>query len=239
MKRSIFIFGILLIFTASASGGIFDDVKQMFLPTRESSLDNETVVKGLKEALHISTEKAVGWLSRPDGFLKNEAVKILVPEKIRGITNTMRKFGMGGMVDEFEASMNHAAEKAVTGAIPIFKKTIKELTFDDAMKILKGGDTAATDYFREKTYDELFASFRPVVSESMNQVGVTNQYKSLLEKGKGLSPFLDTKEFDLDDYVTEESLDGLFRMMAKEEKAIRTNPAERVTDLLKKVFGSN
>ncbi len=240
MRRLIFIalIGLSVFYAVGVQAGLFDSIINKIMPSKSTGLDNEKVVAGLKEALNISTEKAVDYLSRPDGFLKNQAVKIMIPEKIRGIADTLRRFGMGGVVDSFEESMNHAAEKAVVKAVPIFKQAIKDMSFEDAMRILKGPDTAATEYFKAKTWDRLFETFRPIVSDSMNQVGVTRQYKALTEKAKMVSAFTKTENLDLDRYVTNESLKGLFYMIGEEEKKIRKDPAARVTTLLKEVFGS-
>ena len=132
--------------------------------------------------------------------------------------------------------MNRAAEKAALAAAPHFSDAIKGMIFDDAKGILSGGDTAATDYFRSKTSDGLYDEFKPIVSSSMNDVGVTKSYKTMMGKYTSL-PFMKEESLDLDHYVTEKSLDGLFLMIAQEEEKIRTDPAARVTDLLKKVFG--
>ena len=133
--------------------------------------------------------------------------------------------------------MNQAAERAAPEAKSYFVGAIKEMTFEDARNILKGGDTAATDYFREKMHDKLYGSFKPNISASMNEVGVTRLYKKMMEEYTRI-PFMEAESLDLDHYVTEKSLEGLFYMVGQEEKKIRTDPAARVTDLLKEVFGS-
>ncbi len=202
----------------------------------QSSSDDGTTAAGLKEALAVGTENAVRSLSKPDGYFGNELVKILMPEKLREVGDVLRKVGYERQVDEFVLSMNRAAEKAAPQAASIFGDAIREMTFDDARKILSGGDTAATDFFREKTHDRLYAAFKPVISSSMDKVGTTKSYKDLIGKYESL-PFMGSQSFDLDHYVTNKALDGLFLVVGQEEKKIRTDPAARVTDLLKSVFG--
>jgi hypothetical protein len=132
--------------------------------------------------------------------------------------------------------MNRAAERAAPGAKKIFWDAIGEMTFDDARKILAGSNTAATEYFKTKTTDKLTVAFKPIVNQATNEVGVTRQYKDLAGKFQTL-PFMKSESFDLDQYVVTKGLDGLFYMVGEEEKKIRTNPAARVTDLLREVFG--
>jgi hypothetical protein len=159
-----------------------------------------------------------------------------MPEKIQKVADVLRKVGYQKEVDDFILSMNRAAEKAAPMATSYFVGAIKEMSFDDARKILNGGDTAATEFFKRKTSDKIAASFKPVVSSSMNEVGVTKKYKDMMGKYESL-PFVDKESIDLDSYVTNKAMDGLFYMVGQEEKKIRTDPAARVTDLLKTVFG--
>ncbi len=202
----------------------------------QSSSDQGTTAAGLKEALAVGTENAVKSLSKPDGYFGNELVKILMPEKLRTVADVMKRVGYQQQVDEFVLSMNRAAEKAAPAAASIFGDAIREMTFDDARKILAGGDTSATDFFREKTHDRLYAKFKPIISSSMDKVGTTRSYKEMMGKYESL-PFMSSQSFDLDHYVTNKALDGLFLVVGQEEKNIRTNPAARTTDLLKSVFG--
>ncbi|NNG46682.1 MAG: DUF4197 domain-containing protein, partial [Deltaproteobacteria bacterium] len=161
----------------------------------------------------------------------------LMPDKIRKVADVLGKVGYQEQVDEFVLSMNRAAEKAAPQAKSIFVGSIKEMTIEDAKKILDGGDTAATDFFKGKTSDRLYEAFKLIISSSMNDVGATRQYKEMMEKYTAL-PFTSAESVDLDHHVTNKSLDGLFYMVGQEEKKIRTDPAARVTDLLKTVFGS-
>lgn len=171
-----------------------------------------------------------------DSYFGNKEIKILMPEKMQKVADVLRKVGYEREVDEFVLSMNRAAEKAAPKATSIFIDAIKQITFEDARKILQGGDIAATDYFKAKTSNELYKVFKPIISSSMNEVGTTKAYKDMMSKYESL-PFITKESYDLDHYVTNKGLDGLFYMIGKEEKKIRTDPAARVTDLLKKVFG--
>ena len=159
-----------------------------------------------------------------------------MPESIRKVADILGKFGYQKQVDDFVLSMNRAAEKAAPQARSFFVDAIREMTFEDAKKILGGGDTAATEYFKQKTYDKLYAAFKPEISSSMNEVGATRSYKEMMGKYESI-PFMDKQSLDLDHYVTDKALDGLFYMVGQEEKKIRTDPAARATDLLKTVFG--
>lgn len=194
------------------------------------------VVAGLKEALSIGTGNAVVDVSKTGGYFKNQAIKILLPQEIQNTGQMLRQFGFGGVVDDFEQSMNSAAEQAAPKAKAIFINAITQMTFDDARRILNGPDTAATDYLRTKTSASISRQFRPIVTDSMNRVGVTRYYKQMVTPLKML-PIDSPVPVDLDGYVTEKALDGLFAMVAEEEKKIRLDPAARVTDLLKDVFG--
>jgi hypothetical protein len=163
-------------------------------------------------------------------------IKILVPEQIQKAAAVLKKVGFQKQVDDFELSMNRAAEKAAPQAASYFIDAVKEMTFEDAKKILQGGETAATEFFKSKTHDKIYSAFKPVVSSSMNEVGVTKSYKSMMARYETL-PFVTKESVDLDHYVTNKALDGLYYMVGEEEKKIRTDPAARVTDLLKTVFG--
>jgi len=160
-----------------------------------------------------------------------------MPEKLKTFEKGLRAVGYGPQIDEFVLSMNRAAEKAAPFAKQIFWDAIGAMSFDDVRKILSGNDTAATDYFKAKTTNPLTNVFKPIVSNSMNEVGVTRQYKELVGRYESI-PFVKKESFDLDQYVVSKALGGLFYMVGEEEKKIRKNPAARTTDLLKDVFGS-
>jgi hypothetical protein len=165
-------------------------------------------------------------------------IKIPLPENVQKVEKLLRGAGYGSKVDAFELSMNRAAEQAAPQAKSIFWDAIKKMNFTDAKKILNGGDNQATLYFKDHTYDRLGEIFKPIVKESMGAVGVTSSFQDLNAKVEKI-PFTDPLKFDLDQYVTDGALNGLFKMLAAEEKRIRQDPASRVTDLLKKVFDNN
>ncbi len=203
---------------------------------QSSELSDAKIGAGLKEALKIGTGNAVNLTGRLDGYFMNQAIKILMPEKLQTMEKGLRAVGFGPKVDEFVLSMNRAAERAAPGAKQIFWDAIGEMTFDDARKILQGSNTAATEYFKAKTTDKLSAAFKPTVGQAMNDVGVTRQYKELVGKVQSI-PFVKSETLDIDQYVVTKALDGLFYMVGQEEVKIRTNPTARVTELLKEVFG--
>jgi hypothetical protein len=205
--------------------------------TGGGGLSDAKIGSGLQEALKVGTENAVVQTGAVDGFLSNKAIKILMPKPLQKIEQPLRLVGYGPQIDEFVVGMNRAAEKAVPFAKEIFWDAIGQMSFDDAKKILNGGDTAATDYFKSKTSKKLHSAFRPSVENVMNEVGVNRQYNDLIGRYKSV-PFAQSISFDVNQYVTEKATDGLFFVVAQEEKKIRTNPAARVTDLLKEVFGS-
>ncbi len=224
---------------ASGSAGLLDDivgtVGGLKTPGAGGLTDKE-VVSGLKEALSVGTANAVAATSKVDGYFANAAIKILVPEKARKVAAVLERMGFQDEVDEFVLSMNRAAEKAAPQARARFVAAIGEMTFDDARKILGGGDTAATAYFEGKTRQVLYDDFRPVVSKSMDEVGVTRAYKRMMGRYASL-PFARAESLDLDRHVTEKALDGLYYVLGQEERKIRTDPAARVTELLRTVFG--
>jgi hypothetical protein len=207
------------------------------LRTSESVSESE-IVAGLKEALELGTAQAVDLVSKQGGYYDNPEIKIPLPESVRKVENLLRSAGLGSKVDAFEISMNNAAEHAAPQAKSIFWEAIKNMEFADAQKILGGPDDAATLYFKDQTYGRLQEIFKPLVRNSMSAVGVTRSYQELNAKMQRV-PFAGSLNFDLDQYVTDGALNGLFKMLADEEKKIRTQPAARVTDLLKKVFGKN
>jgi len=200
-------------------------------------LSDAKIGSGLQEALKVGTGNAVTQTGTVDGFLLNKAIKILMPKTLQNMEKPLRMVGYGPQIDEFVVGMNRAAEKAVPFAKEIFWDAIGQMTFDDARKILNGRDTAATDYFKAKTSKKLHTAFRPPVENVMNQVGVTRQYNDLMGRYQNV-PFAKSITFDIHQYVTEKATDGIFYVVAQEEKKIRTNPAARATDLLKEVFGS-
>ena len=202
----------------------------------DSSITNDEMVQGLKEALEIGTQNAVAAVSKVDGYYRNPDIEIPLPEEIEKAGKYLRLAGYGSKVDDFEQSMNRAAEQAAPEAKQMFLGAVKEMKIEDAQKILDGTDNAATSYFKDKTYARLQKIFKPIVKDTMGQVGVTRQFQDINNKLSSI-PLADKASVDIDQYVTDKSLDGLFFMLAGEEKKIRQDPAARVTDILKKVFG--
>jgi len=198
-------------------------------------LTDTTIANGLKEALSKGTDKAVRYLSKNGGYSKNLLYKITAPEELKSFTKTLRNIGLGSKVDYFEGKMNEAAEQACIKAGPIFLDAISDMTLEDVRKILMGSKTAATDYFREKTSNKLKADYFPIVRAKMEEIGVIKDYNTLLARYNGI-PFTPKVNFQVEDYVTDKALKGLFSMLAETEKDIRENPAERTTALLKRVF---
>ncbi|OPY88764.1 MAG: hypothetical protein A4E72_01289 [Syntrophus sp. PtaU1.Bin208] len=234
---SLFLGACLLVPTAYGAG-MGDLLKNLpGTSSTGSSQDSGTLSSGLKEALSVGTKNAVNFLSKKDGYFGNDAVKILLPENIRKVGTLLSSLGYQKEVDAFVLSMNRAAEKAVPEAADIFAGAISSMTFEDARKILNGGNTAATQYFKKKTSSKLSDSFKPIISQSMNEVGVTKAYKDMMGRYTAAVPLGMTESLDLDTYVTNKALDGLFYKLGQEEAKIRNNPAARTTELLKTVFG--
>lgn len=241
MRRWLGVLALIVVLSADgAAQSPLDQIRNGINAARSAKantgLSNDKITAGLKEALTVSTKNAVASTGKPDGFLKNEAIKILVPERLRTIGNTMRMLGMGAQVDALEVGMNRAAEQATPGAKQIFIDAITQMSFDDARHILSGGDTAATDYFRQKSSDQLMEAFTPIVHQAMENVGVVRQYNQLMQSPMA-ARFARAENFDLDDYVVSKTVDGLFYVMAEEEKRIRKDPMAQTTALLKEVFG--
>jgi hypothetical protein len=234
--RFIVVSMMVLLTALPASAQLDQFMKGLGLGTKEGGLSDGKIASGLKEALKIGAENTVNLTGQPDGYFKNEAIKILMPEQLQKLEKGLRLIGYGPQVDELILSMNRAAEQASPAAKKIFWDAIGEMTFEDAQKILSGHNTAATDYFKGKTTDRLTAAFKPIVEKSMDEVGVTRQYRELVGKAQTI-PLLKSESYDIDQYVVTKSLGGLFHMLGEEEQKIRTNPTARITDLLKEVFG--
>lgn len=239
------IFAFFLVLTlvplSMAQAGFFDELTKGLgvSDTPVNRPDNTTIVRGLKEALATGTTRAVQSVSKPDGYFANDLIKIPIPERISAVTNLLGRFGFQPQVDQFVLSMNRAAEKAAPKATEYFVSALKEMSFEDASKILQGKNTAATEYFKEKTGSKIYTAFRPVVTSSMQDAGVTASYSQMIGKLNAI-PFggAAVGALDLENYVTTKAVDGLFLMLGEEEKKIRTDPAARGTELLRKVFGS-
>jgi len=200
------------------------------------ALSDNDITGGLKEALIKGANSAVSNLGSVDGFLENANVKIPMPKHLSMIESGLRSVGQEKVADAFVESMNRAAEKAVPEAASVFTDAIKNMSIDDAKGILNGGDRAATDYLQKTSGDKLRERFRPMVDNAIGQAGVTKNYQDLVGKADFLSGFVDTEKLSLGNYVTDKAMDGVFFMVAEEERKIRENPAARTTELLKKVF---
>jgi len=237
MKKSLVTLAFMLLAANPASAQFDKFLKGLGNLPSVGGLSDAKIGSGLQEALKVGTGNAVTQTSAVDGFLLNKAIKILMPKTLQNIEKPLRLVGYGPQIDEFVVGMNRAAEKSVPFAKEIFWNPSGEMTFDDAQKILNGSDTAATDYFKSKSTKNLQAAFLPSVTDVMNQVGVNRQYNDLIGKYKNV-PFSKNIVFDVNQYVTEKTTDGIFFVVGQEEKKIRTNPAARVSDLLKEVFGS-
>lgn len=217
--------------------GLLNKAKDAVTGTKGSSLGNDDIVAGLKEALIVGSEKGSSLLSKADGFFANAALKISLPPEAQKIETTLRKAGMGRQVDDAIRSMNRAAEDACKSAAPIFSNAIRQMSFQDAVGLLKGGDTAATGYLRVKTSSELTNAFRPVIEQSLQKVDATKYWNTLITTYNRI-PFQQKINPDLSAYVTERALNGIFYQVAVEEKNIRKDPLARTSEILKKVFAN-
>lgn len=204
-------------------------------PQQGFGLTQEQIANGLKQALDKGIDEQVSKLTQTDGFYKNQLVKILLPEELQKVEKGLRDVGLGSLADEGIKALNRAAEDATKEATPIFVNAIKEMTFNDAKNILLGDDRAATTYLEQKTNQELYNKFNPVIKNSFSKVGADQIWSNIITKYNNI-PFTQNVNPDLTDYVTQQALDGVYTMIAVEEQEIRTNIASRTTDVLKRVF---
>ena len=230
MKKVALIIGITLFVSCAELQQVVNQ-----LPTGTTTLGNEEIGSGLRQALENGISKQVSRLTKTDGFFKNDLVKILLPEELRKVDKTLRDIGLDNLADEGLKVLNRAAEDAVAEATPIFVNAVKEITFTDAKAILLGEDNAATTFLENKTTSELYDKFNPVIKSSFEKVGADKIWASLISKYNAI-PLTSNVNPDLTDYVTQEALKGVFTMIAVEEKEIRTKSSSRTTELLKKVF---
>jgi hypothetical protein len=205
------------------------------LPQGAGGISNADIAAGLRQALDNGIDKQVSKLTQTDGFYRNELVKILLPQELQAVDRTLRDIGMGNLADEGLRVLNRAAEDAVKEATPIFVNAVRQITFDDARNILMGPDNAATQYLSNKTTQELYGRFNPVISNSLDKVGATQVWGNIITQYNSL-PFTSNVNPDLADYVTQEAMKGVFNMIAVEEKEIRNNFAARTSDILRRVF---
>lgn len=243
---------LLMAFTAQSRAGFLDTVTSALATSNSpvataAGMSADQVTAGLKEALGKGVSNAVMMLGHSGGFLTNSAVRIPLPGKLQSVESALKLAGQSQLVEDFVASMNHAAEQAVPVAAGVFGDAIKQMSIADAKAILTSTNDAATQYFRRVTQTNLFAQFLPIVRKATDSVGVTSQYKAMMVKfdaANSLGGMFGSKAkisfdaADIDGYVTKRALDGLFLMVAAEEKNIRANPLARTTDLLKQVFNT-
>jgi hypothetical protein len=200
-------------------------------------LDEHTVASGLRQALEVGTERTTATLSTPGGFSENPGLRLRLPGELGKLAQTLRAVGFGAQVDALEDSMNQAAEHAAAEAVPVFASAITSMSIADAFAILNGPEDAATQYFQERTSDALRSKFSPIVTTSMQEVGLYGIYTDLVSRYEAI-PFTKPPAFDLENYVTDQTLSALFGELAKEEARIREDPGARTTALLQRVFGS-
>ncbi len=237
--------GLMLAGTA-ISAGLQDTVKGFFggadksrASIATSALSEADMSGGLKEALSVGVKKAIELLGQDGGFLHDKQVRIPMPGALSSVEKLLRQTGQKKVADEFIATLNHAAEQAVPQAAGIMGDAVKQMSVQDAKTILSGPDDAATRYFRDQTQGSLSMAMLPIVQQATGKVGLTKSYKKLVDSTGGMmGGLVDKKSLDLDHYVTQKTLDGLFLKIAAEEKNIRANPTARTTDLLKKIFGA-
>lgn len=225
--------------TDNSLNGLLKKATDIFNSRKTSTggLSTNEIVLGLKEALSLGAQKSGDKLSLADGFFKDAVVKILMPPEAANVESKLRMLGMGKLVDKAILSLNRAAEDASRSAAPIFLDAIKRMTLRDALGILKGRDTAATSYLRGATTSQLTLAFKPIIDASLQKVNATRYWKDVFNTYNRFS--LNKVDPDISSYVTSRALNGIFYYVADEEKKIRKNPAERASDILKKVFGSN
>jgi hypothetical protein len=203
-----------------------------------NNLSNDDIIKGLKEALNVGTNNSTAKASALDGFYKNNLIRIPFPPEANQVKTTVENLGMKPQVDKFVMTLNRAAEEAAKEAKPIFINAITSITIQDGMSILKGSDDAATQYLKGKTQAQLNAAFSPIVKRAIQKVELTKYWKPILTQYNKVA-FVQKVNPDLDKYVTDKALEGLFKLVAEEETKIRKDPAARISEILRKVFGGN
>lgn len=224
MKRTFTVIALWLLAACAAAAGIAD-------------ITNKDAVSGLRQALTDGAAAAVGKLGVENGFFGNAKVKIPLPESLQKVEGLMRAMGMKRQADELELAMNRAAETAVAEAKPLLVDAVKKMSVQDAKGILTGGETSATDYFRRTTADALGKKFLPVVKQATAKVGLAEKYNSIAGKGAQLG-LLNADQATIEQYVTKKSLDGLYTIIADEEKALRQDPVGAASSIVQKVFGA-
>jgi hypothetical protein len=241
--------GSLLVTTGTANAGWFDflfdkkeELKQQVETIKQTSatvkdLSSEDIATGSKQALEKGVDYAVTMLGKPDGFLANQAVAIPMPDNLRKVDRALRKIGKDKYADQFVTTMNRAAEAAVPLSIDILQSGIRQMTFSDAKNILNGPDDAATRYLQDVGGEQIRAKINPIIKATTAKAGVTRVYKRMLDKIAFMGSYVKIDDYDIDKYVTDKTVAGLFTMVAEQEKLIRDDPKARTTEILKDVFG--
>jgi hypothetical protein len=203
----------------------------------KSTLNQTDAAGGIRESMAQGVKSAIAQLGKPDGFLRDQAVKILLPKNVQKIADAARKLGASQYVDELEVSMNRAAEKAVPAAADIFAGAVRQMSVMDALNIVRGDADAGTQFFRRVTQDQLRTKFLPIVTLATSETGVAQKYKTLNKKSGGLAKLLGGGQaVDLDSYITEKAMDGLYFYVAQKEQEIRKNPLKQTSAILRRVF---
>jgi hypothetical protein len=233
--KKVFVGLIIILLSACSSQQINQTLGDINKTVRGSSLSTAEVAEGLREALIQGISNGSDIVSRIDGYYKNPLIAIPFPPDVKRVEERLRQIGLGSEVDRFVMTLNRGAEEAAKEAKPIFVNAIKQMTIDDAWAILRGDKDAATQYLKRSTSSQLREKFKPVIQNALNQVNATRYYSEIITRYNQL-PTVQRVNPELDDYATEKAIDGLFVMIAEEEKNIRENPTARTTDLLKRVF---
>jgi hypothetical protein len=231
---------------SSANAALFDKAKGVLdtlqnkniRPTQPASgLSSDEIIRGLKEALRLGSEKIIAQVGKADGYLNDSTIHIPLPENLNTVHKTLDKIGLGSLTADLETRINRAAEKAAPEAKQVFWQAISDMSVEDAKQILEGSNTAATDYFRQRMSTPLSQRFTPIIDASLAEVGAVKAYDQVMGQYKSM-PFVPDVKADLTSHAVNKALDGLFHYLAIEEAAIRANPAARTTDILKKVFAN-
>jgi len=235
MKKLLLFFAVLSLGLTSCDSAKFLETVDDILGGNTGGVSNTEIGQGLRQALEIGIGKGSTAASKTDGYFKNPIIKILWPDKAKKVANTLNTIGLGSMVNKVEMSLNRAAEKAAKESKPIFVNAIRQLTFQDVMSILKGEKNAATNFLRRTTTNQLRTKFNPIIGNALNSVNATKYWDEAINKYNAI-PLTNKIDLDLQEYVTDRALDGLFKLVEKEEAKIRQDPLARTTDLLKRVF---
>ena len=232
MLKKIFILFILSIFSTEAQ---IENIINNLTTKKQQTLSEEEISNGIKEALNIGVVKSCEKASNVDGFLKNDLIKIKFPEEAKKVKKSLVKIGLKGQVNDFITSMNRAAEEASKEASEILLHAIKKMSIKDAVNILKGDDDSATNYLHQESNEEFRAIFRPIIQKSISNNKVATNWKKIMTAYNSI-PMTKKINPDINSYILEKTIEGIFTLIAQEEKKIRENPEKRVTDLLQKVF---